>query len=304
MTPPKRPLDVAEAANDKDRLLRGKWAKEIARLPKTGSIPNLVDFTKIQPEDYDGQIDLLVGGTPCQSFSVAGLCGGLSAPQGNLMLEYSCLAYRLSARWLVWENVPGVLTSGEKGSDFAAFLSLLCGWEVKPPWRKCGIVANASGCFGVAWRVLDAQFTRVPEFPRAIPQRRRRFILVGHLDSWERAAEVLLENALRGRDSPPRREARKASAGNPATGSVEDCTLRIRCGKPGGGKGPLVGTGVSQCLASGNDQTLSQFDRSDRVAARALQRTGDIRLPSMSYEGVVSRRGAAPQRLKIKVYCV
>ena len=262
-TPPLRPLAVPEAAGDKDRLMRKKWAKEIAVLPQTGTLKNLGDFTKIQPEDYDGHIDLLVGGTPCQSFSIAGLRGGLADPRGNLMLEYSRLAYRTGARWVVWENVPGVLTSGDRGSDFAAFLSLLAGWEVRPPadgWRKCGIVTNAPGCFGVAWRVVDAQFTRVPEFPGAIPQRRRRVILVGHLDSWERAAEVLLGEALRGGDTPPRREPRKAAAGNPAAGAPEDCTLRVRCGKPGGGKGALVSEGVSQCLGTGNDQTLFQFD--------------------------------------------
>lgn len=262
-TPPLRPLAVSEAVGDKDRLLRKKWAKEIALLPKTGSVRNLGDFTKIQPEDYDGRIDLLVGGTPCQSFSIAGLRGGLSDPRGNLMLEFTRLAYRTGARWVVWENVPGVLTSGDKGSDFAAFLSLLVGWEVKPPadgWRKCGIVTNAPGCFGVAWRVLDAQYTRVPEFPRAIPQRRRRVILVGHLDSWIRPAEVLFDGEMRGGDSPPRREQRQTTAGNSPAGAPPDCTLRVRCGRPGGGKGALVSEGVSQCLGTGNDQTLFQFD--------------------------------------------
>ena len=262
-TSPLRPLAVSEAVGDKDRLLRKKWAKEIALLPKTGSVRNLGDFTKIQPEDYDGRIDLLVGGTPCQSFSIAGLRGGLSDPRGNLMLEFTRLAYRTGARWVVWENVPGVLTSGDKGSDFAAFLSLLVGWEVKPPkdgWRKCGIVTNAPGCFGVAWRVLDAQYTRVPEFPRAIPQRRRRVILVGHLDSWIRPAEVLFDGEMRGGDSPPRREQRQTTAGNSPAGAPPDCTLRVRCGKPGGGKGALVDEGVSQCLGTGNDQTLFQFD--------------------------------------------
>ena len=262
-TSPLRPLAVSEAVGDKDRLLRKKWAKEITLLPKTGSVRNLGDFTKIQPEDYDGRIDLLVGGTPCQSFSIAGLRGGLSDPRGNLMLEFTRLAYRTGARWVVWENVPGVLTSGDKGSDFAAFLSLLVGWEVKPPadgWRKCGIVTNAPGCFGVAWRVLDAQYTRVPEFPRAIPQRRRRVILVGHLDSWTRAAEVLLDGEMRGGDSPPCREQRQAAAGNSPAGAPPDCSLRIRCGKPVDGDGALVGEGVSPCPGTGNDQTLFQFD--------------------------------------------
>ena len=117
-----------------------------------GILPNLGDFTKIQKEDYDGAIDLLVGGTPCQSYSIAGLRRGLADPRGNLALEFVRLAYRTGARWTVWENVPGVLSSGA-GGDFASLLSLLCGWEVPVPkggWGRCGIVANAPGCFGLA----------------------------------------------------------------------------------------------------------------------------------------------------------
>ena len=124
------------------------------------NIPNLGDFTKINPGDYEGDIDLLVGGTPCQAFSIAGLRKGLNDERGNLALEFARLAFRTHARWVVWENVPGVLSSG-KGSDFAAFLSLLTGWEVPKPktgrWGKAGIVTSASGCYSVGWRVLDAQ---------------------------------------------------------------------------------------------------------------------------------------------------
>ena len=262
-TRPLRPLDPATAETEKEKVLRARWAKEIARMPRTGSVPNLGDFTKTKPTDYDGPIDLLVGGTPCQSFSIAGLRRGLADPRGNLMLEFTRLAFRTRPRWVVWENVPGVLTSGTKGSDFASFLSLLCGWEVKPPadgWRRSGICTNAPGCFGVAWRVLDAQYTRVSEFPRALPQRRRRVIVVGHLDSWTRAAEVLFDGEMRGGNTPPRREPRETAAGNPPAGAPADCTLRVRCGKPGGGKGALISEGVSQHLGTGNDQTLFQFD--------------------------------------------
>lgn len=171
-TRPLRPLDPAEAHDEKDRKLRESWKKQIAELSLVGRIPNLGDFPKIKETDYDGPIDLLVGGCPCQSYSLAGLRKGLADPRGNLTLEFVKLAYRTGARIVVFENVPGILSSGDKGSDFAGFLSLLCGWEVKPPrngWRKCGIVTNAPGCFGVAWRILDAQYTRVPEFPRAVP---------------------------------------------------------------------------------------------------------------------------------------
>ena len=214
-TRPLRPLDPAEAENEKDRRTRESWKKQIAGLSDAGTIPNLGDFTKIKEADYDGHIDLLVGGCPCQSYSIAGLRKGLADPRGNLTLEFVRLAYRTKARIVVFENVPGLLSSGDKGSDFAGFLSLLCGWEVKPPkdgWRKCGIVTNAPGCFGVAWRILDAQYTRVSQFPRAVPQRRRRLILVGHLDSWKYPAQVLFDGEMRGGNTPPRRAKRERPA--------------------------------------------------------------------------------------------
>ncbi|MDD4818270.1 MAG: DNA cytosine methyltransferase [Victivallaceae bacterium] len=226
-TRPMRPLDPAEAHDEKDRKLRESWKKQIAGLPPVGRIPNLGDFPKIKDSDYDGHIDLLVGGCPCQSYSVAGLRKGLADPRGNLTLEFVKLAYRTGARIVVFENVPGILSSGDGGSDFAGFLSLLCGWEVKPPrdgWRKCGIVTNAPGCFGVAWRILDAQYTRVPEFPRAVPQRRRRLILVGHLDSWLYPAKVLFDGEMLGGDTPPRRTKRQGFAADSESGvAPSDC---------------------------------------------------------------------------------
>jgi DNA (cytosine-5)-methyltransferase 1 len=188
-------------------------------LAKNG-VPNYGDFTQI-PQSA-GPIDLLVGGTPCQSFSVAGKRLGLDDPRGNLALEYLRLARRLRARWIVWENVPGVLSSvtdaedgdgdlrsGLEGrsagdewieeSDFATFLSFV---------RECG--------YGFAYRVLDAQYVRVDGFARAVPQRRRRVFLVGYLGDWRRAAAILLEpEGLRG-DPAPRREAGKGVAGRVA----------------------------------------------------------------------------------------
>ena len=202
------------------------------RLPQ---VPNLGDFTKIrgtgngeremgkEVADYDGDIDLLVGGTPCQSYSYAGLRGGIADPRGNLALEFVRLAERTDARWVVWENVVGVLTSGG-GRDFAAFLSELAGWDVEVPdggWRNAGIVTNAPGRFGVSWRVLDARYTRVPSFPGAVPHRRRRVILVGCRGSWESAAEVLLGGELCGGDACPGRAAgvfAPAGAGSCASG--------------------------------------------------------------------------------------
>ena len=184
-------------------------------------VPNLGDFTKIQSGDYEGEIDLLVGGTPCQAFSIAGLRKGLEDERGNLALEFARLAFRTNARWVVWENVPGVLTSG-KGGDFAAFLSLLTGWEVPVPncgWRRAGLITAAPGGFHVGWRVLDAQYTRVQQFPRAIPQRRKRVLLVGSLGAWTDCAEVLFDGEMCGGNTPPRREAGQKTAGDARGGS-------------------------------------------------------------------------------------
>lgn len=155
--------------------------------------PNYGDMTKFQ-EWPDHAIDILVGGTPCQSFSVAGLRAGLADPRGNLMLTYLAIAARYRPRWLVWENVPGVLSSND-GRDFGTFLGAL---------GELG--------YGFAYRVLDAQYVRVDGFEQAVPQRRRRVFVVGYLGDWRRAAAVFFDAAsLRG-NSAPRREEGKSVA--------------------------------------------------------------------------------------------
>ena len=166
------------------------------------NVPNFGDMTKhehwpLQP----GSIDLLVGGTPCQSFSVAGLRKGLHDPRGGLMLTYLEIARRLRPRWVVWENVPGVLSSNG-GRDFGSFLGAM---------GKLG--------YGVAYRVLDAQWCRTHGHPRAVPQRRRRVFVVGCLGDWERAAQVLFERESVQRDSAPRRTQGEGAAAN-AQGGV------------------------------------------------------------------------------------
>ena len=166
------------------------------------NVPNFGDMTKheqwpLQP----GSIDLLVGGTPCQSFSVAGLRAGLSDPRGGLMLTYLEIARRLRPRWVVWENVPGVLSSNG-GRDFGSFLGAL---------GELG--------YGWAYRVLDAQWCRTHGHPRAVPQRRRRVFVVGCLGDWTRAAQVLFERESVQRDSSTRRATGQGAAGN-AEGGV------------------------------------------------------------------------------------
>ena len=138
-------------------------------------IPNYGSLTEYQSWPLAaGSIDLLVGGTPCQSFSVAGLRKGLSDPRGNLALTFLGLADKLKPKWIVWENVPGVLSSGG-GRDFGSFLGALV---------ELG--------YGFAYRILDAQHF-------GVPQRRRRVFVVACLGDWRAAAEVLsLSEGLRG----------------------------------------------------------------------------------------------------------
>ena len=162
------------------------------------TIPNFGDLTRYH-EWPELQPDILVGGTPCQAFSVAGLRKGLDDPRGNLTLVFLGLVARTRPRWVVWENVPGVLSDAT-----GAFGAMLGGLG------ELG--------YGFAYRILDAQHVRVESHPRAVPQRRRRVFVVGHLGDWRRAAAVLFEReSLRG-DSPPRREAGPSVAALTATG--------------------------------------------------------------------------------------
>ena len=163
-------------------------------------VPNFGDMTKFQEWPLDaGAIDLLVGGTPCQSFSVAGLRQGLRDPRGNLMLTYLAIAARLRPRWVVWENVPGVLSSNG-GRDFGSLLG--------------GLVQLG---YGISYRILDAQWVRTHGHPRAVPQRRRRVFVVGCLvergaRNWDAAATVLLKQQSVLRNSKTRGAAREEIA--------------------------------------------------------------------------------------------
>lgn len=167
-------------------------------------IPNFGDMTKFQEWPLDaGAIDLLVAGTPCQSFSVAGLRQGLKDPRGNLMLTYLAIAARLRPRWVVWENVPGVLSSNG-GRDFGSLLGGL---------RELG--------YQYAYRVLDAQWVRTHGHPHAVPQRRRRVFVVGCLGDATAAATVLFERESVQRHSAKSGATREEIAGTLAARSGE-----------------------------------------------------------------------------------
>ena len=151
-------------------------------------ITNFGDMTKYKEWNINDTVGLLVGGTPCQSFSVAGLRKGLDDPRGNLALTYVGILDKFRPKWCIWENVPGVLSSGG-GRDFGAFLGAL-----------------AELGYGFAYRVLDAQ-----NF--GVAQRRRRVFVVGCLGSWESAAKVLFESeSLSGNNESGKKTREETSA--------------------------------------------------------------------------------------------
>ena len=149
-------------------------------------VQNFGDMTKYKEWNINDTIGLLVGGTPCQSFSVAGLRKGLSDPRGNLALTYVGILDHFRPKWCIWEDVPGVLSSNG-GRDFGSFLGAL-----------------AELGYGFAYRVLDAQ-----NF--GVPQRRRRVFVVGCLGDWESAAKVLFEPYCLSGDNQKSRTKREAT---------------------------------------------------------------------------------------------
>ncbi len=176
-------------------------------------VPLHGDFAKLRGDEH-GSVDLVVGGTPCQSFSVAGLRAGMDDPRGNLALAFLGLAARARPTWVVWENVPGVLSSVSHAapdpSPPPAPLDLGCdGAEVETEDDYRSEELHALNCFlaglselgyGWAYRILDAEYF-------GVPQRRRRPFVVGYLGDWRRAVAVLFERESLSGNPPPSREA-------------------------------------------------------------------------------------------------
>jgi DNA (cytosine-5)-methyltransferase 1 len=170
------PLAFCEIDDFPSAVLAERWP----------NVPNLGDITKVDwKKEIHGAVDLVVGGSPCQSFSIAGKREGLKGASG-LMFEYIRCVQELMPRWFLWENVKGAL-SCEGGAAFGQLLGEM----------------DALG-YGLAWRVLDAQFF-------GVAQRRERLFLVGHLGD-ARACEVLFEPESMCWDTPSSREKRKAVA--------------------------------------------------------------------------------------------
>ena len=144
-------------------------------------VPNMGDMSNYKEWNLNDSINLLVGGTPCQSFSVAGLRKGLEDPRGNLALTYVGILDKFKPKWCIWENVPGVLSSNG-GRDFGSFLGALV---------ELG--------YGLSYRGIDAQYF-------GVPQRRRRVFVVGCLGDWEAPAKVLFESDCLLRNPAPSRK--------------------------------------------------------------------------------------------------
>lgn len=172
------------------------------------NVPNLGDMTQIADLIRWGAVaapDILVGGTPCQAFSVAGMRKGLKDPRGQLTISFGELADAIDEQrdtpcTIVWENVPGVLNS--KDNAFGCFLALLAGesCELQPPgrkWTNAGCVSGPKRV--VAWRVLDAQYF-------GVAQRRRRVFVIASADPNFDPTAILFESDSVRRDTPPSRE--------------------------------------------------------------------------------------------------
>ena len=196
------------------------WVSEIEAFPSSviaarwPGVENLGDMTALPERILAREVeapDILVGGTPCQAFSVAGLRGSLSDARGNLTLTFVRIANAIDAvrradgrepAWIVWENVPGVLSVNDNA--FGAFLGGLVGGNaaLQPPrgrgWTDAGVVSGPERC--AAWRVLDAQHF-------GLAQRRRRVFVLARGGSGSRAAaDALLPiiESLRWHPAPSR----------------------------------------------------------------------------------------------------
>lgn len=190
---------------------KAQWFSEIEAFPNKvladhyPAVPNLGDMTKMmeRKEFHERPIDLLVGGTPCQSFSLAGLRKGMDDPRGNLALHFLKLVDTARPKWVVWENVPGVLSSWTAGKDGRHLIETSDFDTFTAGLAELG--------YGVAGRILDAQYF-------GIPQRRRRVFVVGYLGDWRPAAAVLFEPESLSGNSPPSRKKREGIAGGFETG--------------------------------------------------------------------------------------
>jgi DNA (cytosine-5)-methyltransferase 1 len=228
-------------------------------------VPNLGDVSKITKDQIEalGPINLVCGGFPCQDLSVAGKRKGFSNADGTstrsgLFFDAMRVATWANARWLVIENVPGML-SNNRGRDFAAVVGEMAGCEFDVPpdgWRNAGFAVGPLGL--VEWVTLDAQFVRVESHPRAVPQRRRRVFVVRDSGNWTcRPPLFLVPESLSGHPAP----SRKARQGVAPTLSART--------KGGGGLGTDFDCDGGLVQAFGGNNTSGAIDVATARSASA-----------------------------------
>ena len=210
------------------------WSSEIEKFPcavtakRFPNMKQLGDITKINGREIE-PVDIIAGGSPCQSLSLAGKREGLKGVSGLFMEQIRVIKEMrdetskrtnepVRPRYAVWENVPGAFSSN-KGEDFRVVLEEFCkvkdesAYVPRPAdgkWQSCGCIVGDG--YSVAWRVLDAQFW-------GVPQRRRRIWLVADFGG-QRAAEVLFEREGLRRSFAESRKARERIADNSENGII------------------------------------------------------------------------------------
>jgi DNA (cytosine-5)-methyltransferase 1 len=226
---------------------------------------NYGDINSFKEWKIGQTVDVVVGGSPCQSYSIAGNRGGASDERGRLMFTYGNMVNHIRPRWLVWENVPGVLSSG-KGKDFAEFLCMLDGYG-----------------YGLAWRILDAQYF-------GVPQRRRRVFVIGYLGDIQRPASVLVDTQGGRRDiAPSGTEGRGASPGidKGAEASVYNVHQHdSRITKSDG----IIDTVTGLWGTGGNNTPLCLMDQGGDVMQAEYGKTGTLRASEHQHNPIVFNR--------------
>lgn len=269
-----RPLAFAEIEQAPRAVLKHHWP----------DVPLFGDFTRLRDDTaLIGRADMLVGGTPCQGFSLAGLRGSLSDDRSNLCLEFVRLANAIDdlrraagaePSWILWENVPGVLSTHDNA--FGAFLAGLVGSDAplvsRSGWQDAGVVDGPRRC--AAWRVLDAQFF-------GLAQRRARvFVLaVEHPRGWA-APDALLPLIESVRWHPaPRRKAREDVAG----------TIRASAARRGGVQDQ---SGAEGLVAFGGNNTAGGIEIATAVRAKGGTGHGDFESETFIVAGTLTGAGA------------
>ena len=217
-------------------------------------VPNLGSVTEITKEQIEslGHIDLVVGGFPCQDLSIAGKRKGLrnedgSATRSGLFFTAMQIVEWANPRWVVVENVPG-LYSSQKGRDFASVVGEMAGCEFDVPrdgWKNAGCAVGENGL--VEWVTLDAQYCRTPEYPRAVPQRRRRVFIVRDSGDWQSRKPLFLESKGLCGNPTPSRKTREEITYN----SIQSIASS--------------GNDVAKCMTKGTGQRLD-FETDDFIA--------------------------------------